>query len=170
MEIEMTIGKMPIGIDKCNNELSGFRFLWIMYVTGFKREENCQKCLKGKLDDRFLGKPIMIDQTYILKDPTTYNQIYICAEPYKKDAKTHLTSLKDWKRAVYPYPGLQLALQPEQGSNVSLQTFNGVAITITNVRKLEIPYLPDGFAGMEKRQTRCCVWQFGVSTYGLVGE
>jgi hypothetical protein len=163
MIIEMTISTMPDG----SNELLGFNYFWLKYVNDFNSAKHCKESLKGKDDERFLQKLVKIGIPYPLNDPSTYKHIYICAEPYKEEERKHLATLKDTRRVAYPYPGLHLALLPEEGSNVSIQTYNGVHITVTNVRRLPIPYLPDGFAGKGHLFTGCCIWQFGVEYYGL---
>lgn len=162
MPITLTISKMPDG----GEQLSGFAYIWLMYVNGFKPELHCQESLIGKLDSEF-KKGMKIGRTIQLKDPAEYKHIYLCGEPLKRNAQEHLTSLRNWRRTKYPYPGLHLALLPEEGSNVSVQTYNGIHISAINVRQLEIPYLPDHFAGMDHDHTSCCNWQFGVAYYGL---
>jgi hypothetical protein len=162
MHIELTIRKMPDGSDV----LTGFAYFWLKYVHGFNPKLHCQDSLIGKIDNEF-QKGMKIGRTILLKDSEEYKHIYLCGEPIKKNAQEHLSSLTDWKRARHPYPGLHLALLPEEGSNASIQTYNGIHITVTNVRQLEIPYLPDFFAGMDHDHTSCCNWQFGVAYYGL---
>jgi hypothetical protein len=162
MQIELTISNMP----DSSETLAGFTYFWLKYVKGFDPNMHCQDSLKGTIDKKFQNE-MKIGRTILLKDSEEYKHIYLCGEPFKESAKQHLSALRNWERAKYPYPGLHLALLPEEGSNASIETYNGVHITCTNVRQLEIPYLPDFFAGMEHAYTSCCNWQFGAAYYGL---
>jgi hypothetical protein len=65
------------------------------------------------------------------------------------------------------YPGLHLALLPDASAEARTTTYNGIEISVRGARRLDIPPLPDGFAGMPHAYTSCVNWQFGVKYYGL---
>ncbi len=130
------------------NQLTGFTQFWLRYIHGFSPHFHCQKSLLGTNDLRF-KRDMIIGRSLELKEATNYKYIYLCG----------VTSPK--------YPGLHLALLPEVGSTAHDTTYNGIEILVIGARKLEIPYLPDGFANMSRKYTTCRNWQFGVEYFGL---
>ncbi len=144
--ITLTIGLLPDG----SNRLSGFTQFWLRYVHGFSPRFHCQKSLRGFNDPRF-RRDMQIGQAFELLEPEHYDYIYLCGVTAKK------------------YPGLHLALAPDVSQSARVVTYNGIGITVAGARQLEIPPLPDGYAGMSHAYTSCCNWQFGVRYYGLSG-
>jgi len=142
--VVLTMSLLPDGSD----QLTGFTHFWLRYVRGFSPHFHCQKSLLGENDPRFI-RHMKIGRSFELLDPENYRHIYLCGVTPRK------------------YPGLHLALLPEAGSLAETKTYNGIRITVANARKLEIPQLPDGYAGMSRKYTTCCNWQFGVEYYGL---
>jgi hypothetical protein len=149
LPVILSIGSLPAGGDT----LTGFRFVWLWYVRGFKPQHHCQRSLLGKPDVEFLRwaypQKRIVGRTFELHLPHGYRQIYLCAE------------------ASVPDSGLHLSMEPVAGASFSVETYNGVLITVTNARRLEIPPLPDGYLGYPHAYTSCCNWQFGVKYYGL---
>jgi hypothetical protein len=87
-----------------------------------------------------------------LREPGAYEyDVYLCGVTARK------------------YPGLHLALAPEASASASVTTHNGIRIIVSGARQLEIPPLPEGYAGMSHAYTSCVNWQFGVAYYGLEG-
>ena len=146
MAITLTIGLLP---DGCNT-LHGFTQFWLRYVHGFSPHFHCQKSLRGFNDPRF-RRDMQIGELFELPEPERYQYVYLCGVTARK------------------YPGLHLALAPEPSGVARLETYNGIEITVKGARRLEIPALPDGYAGMTRKYTTCCNWQFGVKYYGLEG-
>jgi hypothetical protein len=142
----LTISLLPDG----GSRLSGFTQFWLRYVHGFSPHFHCQKSLRGFNDPRF-KRDIQIGEVFELLQPGRCDYIYLCG----------LTSSK--------YPGLHLALIPEPSARSHAFTYNGIELKVAGARRLEIPPLPDGYAGMSRKYTTCCNWQFGVKYYGLEG-
>lgn len=139
-----------------SNLLTGFSQFWLRYVYGFSPHFHCQKSLRGWNDNRF-HKGMDLDVTFEIFDPIEYFSIF--KRKYKHIYLCGVTSSK--------YPGLHLALAPEEGKVAKDETYNGLRIEVIGARQLVIPYLPDGFAGMSRSYTTCRNWQFGVEYYGL---
>ncbi len=146
MSITLKMSLLPDG----SNRLRGFTQFWLRYVHGFSPHFHCQKSLRGFNDPRF-RRGMQIGESFELLDPGSYDYIYLCGVTGPK------------------YPGLHLALAPEASATACAATYNGIIITVQGARQLEIPALPDGYAGMSRRYTTCCNWQFGVRYYGLDG-
>jgi hypothetical protein len=146
MPVTLSIGLLP---DQ-SGQLRGFSQFWLRYVHGFSPHFHCQKSLRGVNDRRF-SRNMMIGASFRLPEPEGYDYTYLCGVT----ARAH--------------PGLHLALIPEEGARVRVVTYNGIEIIVTGARRLEIPPLPDGYAGMSRKYTTCCNWQFGVKYYGLDG-
>ena len=132
------------------DRLTGFTHFWLRYVRGFSPHFHCQQSLRGTSDPRFrkgmpLGNPITLLDFY------RFDYIYLCGVAPK------------------PCPGLHLALKVSPGVLIETETYNGIRIRVEGASDLDIPSLPDGFAGMSRRFTRCRNWQFGVAYYGLQG-
>ena len=132
------------------SRLSGFSQLWLRYVHGFSPHFHCQKSLRGFNDPRF-KRGMQIGDSFELLDPRDYDYIYFCGVTARR------------------FPGLHLALAPEPSASAHASTYNGIEIAVSGARQLEIPTLPDGYAGMSRKYTTCCNWQFGVKYYGLDG-
>ena len=144
MPITLTIGLLPDGSD----HLRGFTQFWLRYVHGFSPHFHCQKSLRGLNDPRF-RRDMQLGESFELLETARYDYIYLCGVTAKK------------------YPGLHLALVPHAAGTARTTTYNGIEIVVSGARQLEIPLLPDGFAGMSRAYTSCCNWQFGVRYYGL---
>jgi hypothetical protein len=146
MSIVLTLGSLPDGSTK----LSGFTQFWLRYVHGFSPHFHCQRSLRGFNDGRF-RRDMRIGETFELLEPDRYDYIYLCGVTAKR------------------YPGLHLALAPDSSAAVRAVTYNGIEVTVVGARRLDIPPLPDGYAGMSRAYTTCVNWQFGVEYYGLAG-
>jgi hypothetical protein len=144
MPIILTISALPDG----SNKLRGFTQFWLRYVHGFSPHFHCQKSLRGFNDPRF-RRDMHIGQSFELLVTPPYDYVYLCGVTARK------------------YPGLHLALMPDPSATVHAVTYNGLEITVAGARQLEIPPLPDGFAGMSRKYTACVNWQFGVEYYGI---
>ncbi len=146
MPITLTISALPDG----SRQLTGFSQFCLRYVHGFSPHFHFQKSLRGFNDPRF-RRDMEIGRSFELLERPPDEYIYLCGVT----ARAH--------------PGLHLALKPEPGTSSEAATYNGILIHVTGARQLEIPPLPDGFAGMSRKYTTCVNWQFGVQFYGLEG-
>ncbi len=146
MGVALTIGLLPDG----SRRLRGFTQFWLRYVHGFSPHFHCQKSLRGFNDPRF-RRDMEIGQSFDLLERDRYDYIYLCGVTAK---------------AV---PGLHLALASDPFASARAVTYNGIEVIVSGARQLEIPALPDGYAGMSRKYTTCCNWQFGVKYYGLEG-
>ncbi len=144
MPVVLTISSFPDGSPK----LTGFTHFWLRYVRGFSPQFHCQRSLRGFNDPRFC-RDMQLGASFELLDPSRYDYVYLCGVTARR------------------YPGLHLALVPDSSATARAVTYNGIEITVTGARQLDIPPLPDGFAGMSHPYTSCCNWQFGVRYYGL---
>jgi hypothetical protein len=132
------------------DKLSGFvHGFWGKYVSGFRPEEHCQAGLLGPREKR-VKQDMLIGKVLDLgKRAQTHEYFYVCG----------VTSR--WK------DNFHLAVRFEPEAVASAKTFNGFEVTILGARQLEIPPLPDGFAGVLKSYSTCRNWQFGVEYFGL---
>jgi hypothetical protein len=147
-EVSVVVTMIPQSASQ--ERLTGFAHFWLRYVRGFSPHFHCQQSLRGVCDPRFrkgmpLGNPIT------LFDFRSFDYIYLCGVAPRR------------------YPGLHLALKVLPGALIEAETYNGIRIRVEGAAGLDIPSLPDGFAGMSRRFTRCRNWQFGVAYYGLEG-
>ncbi len=146
MSITLTFSLLPDDTDR----LVGFTHFWLRYVRGFSPHFHCQRSLLGFNDPRF-KRGMQLGASFDLLDPARYDYIYLCGVTARK------------------FPGLHLALKPASSAVARALTYNGIQVTVTGAQQLDILSLPDGFAGMSRKYTTCCNWQFGVQYYGLQG-
>ncbi len=144
MVVTITFSPTPDGSD----ELRGFTHFWLRYVHGFSPHFHCQKSLRGENDPRF-RKGMRLGQTYALAVPARCRYIYLCGV------------------APHHEPGLHLALEPQPDALATVTTHNGIEISVTGADQLDIPTLPDGYAGLGREFTTCRNWQFGVAYFGM---
>ncbi len=142
--LRLSISLLPDGGDR----LQGFTQFWLRYVHGFSPHFHCQKSLRGS-NDPSVRRDMELGRSFELAKPAHYDYIYLCGVTAKK------------------FPGLHLALLPDAGASAHVVTYNGIEISVTGARRLSIPVLPDDYAGMSRKYTTCCNWQFGVEYYGL---
>ena len=146
MPVMLSMGLLP----DHSSQLRGFSQFWLRYVHGFSPHFHCQKSLRGTNDPRF-KKNMTIGASFQLLEPIGYEYIYLCGV------------------TAGGHPGLHLALAPQASASARVVTYNGMEISVAGARRLEILPLPDGYAGMSRKYTTCCNWQFGVRYYGLEG-
>ena len=144
MQVTIWMGLLPDG----SAQLRGYAQFWLRYVRGFSPHFHCQQSLRGENDPRF-NRTMRIGTSYDLHPAKRCDYIYLCGVTSKA------------------HSGLHLALIPQSGATVLTRTYNGVEIAVEGARELEIPKLPDGYAGMTRKYTSCRNWQFGVQCYGL---
>jgi len=144
LSIILTISRFPDDDD----QIKGFSSFWLRYVHGFSPHFHCQQSLLGENDPRFTNH-MTIGAKFELEEPLKYRHIYLCGVTSKQ------------------FPGLHFALLPKEGASAVAKTYNGLVITAVGAKRLEIPELPDGFAGMDRIYTTCCNWKFGVEYYGI---
>jgi hypothetical protein len=133
--------------------LPGFRYAWLMYVWGFRPHLHCQRSLVGEPDAQFLNaahpRQLIAGRSFELHPPVRTRHIYLCAD------------------ATVPDSGLHWVLVRADGETAHTTTYNGVPITATNARALDIPPIPDGYLGLSRAYTTCMNWRFGVAYYGI---
>jgi hypothetical protein len=134
-----------------DSHLTGFRFLWAVYVTGFVPTQHCKKCLRGPTSSRTspqieLRKHFAFDE----QSPGSFDYIYICgvSNPYQ------------WRNSFH------LPFRVVPGAVAQKDTYNGFRFRVTNAEEIEIPELPAGYRGLDNSFTTCRNFQFGVHAYG----
>lgn len=142
---------ITVQINGNGNTLDGYRYFWCKYVRGFKPDVHCAKCLVGPYS-KVIRKGMAIGVPVTLNERTDFDYIYICGVSPKWSTNFHLA----------------LSVSPD--AVVTEQMYNGRELVVTNARAIDIPALPDGFGGLNKRFTTCRNFQFGVKTYGFTGE
>ena len=131
--------------------LRGFSYLWIKYITGFDARYHCATSLKGKYHWE-LGVPIFAPSSHIL-DTHPYQYIYLCGVAETRWADN-----------------LHIPMHHAPGETITDTTYTGVPIIIQNARRLDIPWVDDGWNDFPRSYTTCRNWQFGIAYYGYDGQ
>ena len=129
---------------------SGWKFLWLKYVTGFRPAVHCARCLEGSYST-YLGLQVPHGQPIMLNERSSWDTLYLCG----------VAKRGGWAA------NLHLAAVYEEGAEAEVTASTGSRFVIRNARALPIPALPQGFAGKSMSFTTCRNWQFGVSRFGL---
>ena len=128
--------------------LRGFSYLWVKYVTGFDGRYHCANGLRGTYHWP-LGVPIFTPSSHTL-NADKYRYIYLCGVAQTRWADN-----------------LHLPMEHALGETISDVTYNGVPIFIQNARRLDIPWIEDGWRDFPRSYTTCRNWQFEVRYFGL---
>jgi DNA repair photolyase len=138
--------------------LRGYSYFWIKYVTGFDPRYHCAaglKCAPNLKDNGYHwpnGTHQFTPSKHILnKHPFEY--IYMCGV-----ARTRWAD------------NLHIPMVHAPGEMIEDVTYLGVPILIQNARRLEIPWIEDGWNNFPQSFTTCRNWQFGIKYYGYNGE
>ena len=138
---------MPVG------PITGFRFLWAMYVTGYDPAQHCQPGLKGRRVDNFSASNARSGIRITCDRMDRYPYLYICG--------VSSGSVRDRESR-----NLHVPLRYEAGAKLQVTTYNGYRLQIENAVALPVPPLPDDFAGLPKEHARCRTFQFAVHAFG----
>ncbi len=131
--------------------LRGFSYLWTKYITGFDARYHCATSLKGKYHWE-LGVPIFAPSSHVL-DMHPYQYIYLCGVAETRWADN-----------------LHIPMQHAPGETITDTTYTGLPIVIQNARRLDIPWVDDGWNDFPRSYTTCRNWQFGIAYYGYDGQ
>ena len=130
--------------------VTGWRYLWLKYVSGFQPRVHCAQCLVGPYSKRVKRDAMPIGRPLPLDEAENYQHLYLCG----------VASRGGWAA------NLHLVAVAAPGENAEVEASTGTIFRITNARRIEIPALPPGFAGRPRTFTTCRNWQFGVEYYG----
>src|SRR3954470_23061732 len=133
--------------------IEGFRFLWAFYVSGYKPEFHCQRCLVGRRVDEFSTRTASSGTTTVLDRLDRCPYVYVCG--VGAGAKAELRRRN-----------LHLPLRYREGGIVEKPTYNGYIFRAENAEELPIPALPDDWMGLEREHARCKNFQFAVAYLG----
>ncbi|NTU85008.1 MAG: hypothetical protein HGA45_37535 [Chloroflexales bacterium] len=132
--------------------LPGFPYFWIKYVTGFDARHHCAQCLTGWFH-KGIWSTVKIPSVHVLNQPKEpWRYAYLCGV-----ADTHWAD------------NLHVPLVPAPGEAVEAVTFNGVRVHVTNARRLEIPWIEEGWNDFPRSYTTCRNFQFAVAQFGYDG-
>lgn len=125
-----------------------YRFLWGLYVRGFRPWEHCQPCLLGT---RATGiSPAMGNKQVDLLRPTDY--FYLCG--YAKGAASNRGA-----------NNLHLAVEPMEGQTATIASNYGPVFTIEGARQIVIPDSSEPRAAYGQFDYRCMNFRFGKLMY-----
>lgn len=130
--------------------VTGWRYLWLKYVSGFDNAQHCARCLIGPYSKR-VRRDMPHNVPVLLDEATGCDVLYLCGVA---------------ERGGLP-ANFHLAVQPAPGEVAEGRSSQGTHFRIRNARRLEIPALPSRFDGRPAAFTTCRNWQFGVARYGL---
>ena len=133
-----------------NERLSGYKYFWMKSVVGFDPANHCAKCLKGAWMSGVTPRMI-INRPIELKPWNSSVVGYLCGV-----AEGH-----EWAK------NLHLPFERTPGNVERMTLVGGEKLTLVNGRRLEIPALPRGWAGLGSRFTTCRNFQFAVSHFGI---
>ena len=128
--------------------LRGYSYLWVKYVTGFDGRYHCANSLRGTYHWP-LGVPIFTPSRHTL-NAHPFRYVYLCGVAQTRWADN-----------------LHIPMEHAPGETIDDVTYNGVPIHIQNARRLEIPWIEDGWRDFPRSYTTCRNWQFGVRYFGL---
>lgn len=129
--------------------LRGFSYFWLKYVSGFNPAVHCAGGFIGTYHE--FGSPVVLPARHVI-DPQRSPVFYLCG-----------VSETQWA------DNLHVPFIYAPGEEVVAATYNGVAIHIANARRLDIPWIEDGWNGFPRSYTTCRNWQFGVAHFGYDG-
>ena len=130
-------------------QLRGFKYFWLKYISGFHAAVHCAGSLLGTYHE--FGAPVVLPARHIL-DPQRAPVFYLCG-----------VSETQWA------DNLHVPFVYAPGEEVVTSTYHGVSIHIANARRLEIPWVEDGWNDFPRSYTTCRNWQFGVAHFGYDG-
>ena len=131
--------------------VTGWRYLWLKYVSGFRPGRHCAGCLVGPYSDVVNRVSMPTGAMLSLDEATGYRHVYLCG----------VAASGGWTA------NLHLAAEPAPGEIAEVWSSTGMKFRIHNARRLPIPALPPGHGGFKSEYTTCRNWQYGVAHFGL---
>lgn len=133
--------------------VGGFRFLWAMYVSGYRPDRHCQLGLRGRrvaevsVETAHNGAPIVLDRM------DSYPYVYVCGVGSGRISERHRTNL-------------HFPLRYAAGMRAGITTYNGYHVRALNAVEVPVPHLPRGWHGLPDAFTQCRNFQFAVACFG----
>ncbi|NTU81929.1 MAG: hypothetical protein HGA45_21550 [Chloroflexales bacterium] len=138
--------------DEPRRPLPGFPYFWLKYVTGFDARYHCAQALLGPFH-KGIWSTVKAPSVHVLTQPKEpWRYAYLCGVAETRWADN-----------------LHVPVEFAPGQEVEAVTYNGVRIHITNARRLDIPWLDDGWNGFPRSFTTCRNFQFAVAMFGYDG-
>lgn len=132
--------------------LPGFPYFWLKYVNGFDARYHCANCLVGTFHRGFWST-MKIPAVHVLNQGGAgWRYAYLCGVAETRWADN-----------------LHVPVEFAAGEEVEVTTHNGTRVHITNARRVDIPWLDDGWNGFPRSYTTCRNFQFGVQHFGYDG-
>jgi hypothetical protein len=137
--------------DSPSRPLPGFPYFWLKYITGFDARHHCAQCFVGPYH-KGIWSTVRVPSVHVLTQAKGWTYAYLCGVAE--------TAWAD---------NLHVPLESAPGQEVELFTYNGIRIHVTNARRLEIPWIADGWNDFPRSYTTCRNFQFGVDRFGYDG-
>ncbi|MBX0329107.1 hypothetical protein K2Z83_15625 [Oscillochloris sp. ZM17-4] len=131
--------------------LPGFPYFWLKYVSGFDARFHCAQCLVGPFH-KGIWSTVRVPSAHVLTQAQGWRFAYLCGV-----AETQWAD------------NLHVPVAHALGQEVEVFTYNGIRVHITNARRVEIPWIDDGWQGFPRSYTTCRNFQFGVHHFGYDG-
>lgn len=128
-------------------EASGFRYLWLKYVTGPNMTRHCAQALQGRYSQR-VKRDMALGRVVALDEFGPYSALYLCGVSPRWATNLHV--------AFRPGPG-----------RVRRRLYNGLELELVGVEELPIIALPEGWRGFGPEFTTCRNFQFAAQLAGL---
>jgi hypothetical protein len=132
-------------------QVSGWRVLWLKYVSGFDHTQHCARCLIGSYSKR-VTRDMPKNQPFALDEEPPPQYFYLCGVAFRGGwaANLHLAFVKG-----------------DAEDQASVVAYNGDTFVVRGAKALDIPELEKGFDDRPLAFTTCRNWRFGVARYGL---
>jgi hypothetical protein len=142
------MGMVYLKVIGSGNQVTGWRYLWLKYVSGFQQGVHCARCLVGPYSER-VTRTMLKGFAVRLDEHEKFDCLYLCGVSYKG----------------YEH-NLHLAMEPAPGSVAEVTAFNGDIFRVQNARALPIPAPGPEWRILPSTFTSCRNWRFGLSRYG----
>jgi hypothetical protein len=122
-------------------------------VKGYRPEQHCQRCFKGRRVSEFCtptaacGKPVVFDRM------DRYPYVYVCGVGVGPRSELH--------KQNFHFP-----LEFQEGRVAEATTPNGYVFRAHNAVAVPIPFLEVGWNGLSKEHRGCKNFQFAVAAFG----
>jgi hypothetical protein len=136
-----------------SGRIEGFHPIWAFYVTGLVPDKHCQFCFKGARAKNFNSTNAASGVDIVLDRLDISPVVYVCGV-----AKGPVDQRK--------HHNLHLPVHHKPGATVTIGTYDGYQLTVSNAEQLDIPALPDGWNGLPLKHTRCKNFRFALSYFG----
>ncbi len=116
--------------------LPGFPYFWLKYITGFDARHHCAQCFVGPYH-KGIWSTVRVPSVHVItqaKSPWRF--VYLCGV-----ADTQWTD------------NFHLPLEAAPGQEVEVFTHNGIRVHVINARRLDIPWIADGWNGFPRSYT-----------------